>query len=71
MAICLSDFSACAGGAGTWRELSTVSIVAVDWAGCPAGPASAAAPTPTPDPLAGCRLDSSDPNRIHLVCPGK
>lgn len=77
LSICLSPYDACANGAGTWRVLSSVSIVAVDWAGCPAAPANQAgtaelaAPTPTPDPLAGCRLDQSNPNRIHLVCLGK
>ena len=75
LALCLSPYSACINGSGTWKNLSSVTIHVVDWydpVKCPEGPHSAAAPTPTkPDPLAGCHLDLSDSNNIHMVCPGK
>lgn len=75
LAICLSPYTACTSGNGAWKSLSSVTIHVVDWydpVKCPEGPHSAAAPTPAKvDPLAGCHLDLSNPNNIHMVCPGK
>jgi hypothetical protein len=70
-AICLSSYTACTHNAGTWRTLSSVSIVAVDWYDPTCNRTIIRTTVQSTDPLAGCHLDTSDPQNIKMVCPSK
>ena len=74
-AVCLSSFNSCTHNSGTWHSFNSVTFTAVTWnppppQSCPHPSAQAMAAQPI-DPLAGCHLDTSDPQNIRMVCPSK